>query len=66
MSKGNGRATIKYPVKLRCHATGKRPQYNNPNYEVRNQNEPTPAHPVPQHKQFKGHSTAMAHGKIPK
>jgi hypothetical protein len=33
-------------------------------YEVKNQNEPTVAHPVPQHKQWRGHETRI--GKIKK
>lgn len=63
---GNGRAHICYEPKLRTHTTGKRPAYMNPGFEVRRQNEPTDAHPVSQHKQFKGHSTAHSAGRIPK
>jgi len=42
---------------------GQRPPYMNPNFQVPHQNEPTAAHPVSQHKQFKGH-TAGASIKI--
>jgi hypothetical protein len=42
---------------------GKLPQFNNPHYEVKDQNEPTPQNPISQHKQFKGHDTHV--GPIP-
>lgn len=66
MSKG--RAHICHPeAHLRgVMRGGKRPPYMNPGFEVKNQNEPTPENPISQHKQFKGHSTAGGHGKIPK
>jgi hypothetical protein len=41
---------------------GRRLAYLSPDHEVLHQNEPTPAHPVSQHKQFKGHSTY--HGTV--
>lgn len=33
---------------------GKLPHFNNPNFQVREQDEPTTAHPVSQHKKFAG------------
>ena len=67
-SKGAGRAHICHPE---AHTRGilkggKRLPHLNPGFEVKNQNEPTPSHPISQHKQFKGHSTAVSHGKYTK
>jgi hypothetical protein len=66
-SKGKGRAHICHPE---LHTAGimkggPRLPHLNPHFQVVHQNEPTPAHPVSQHKQFKGHSTAhTAHRPI--
>lgn len=62
-SKGNGRARITHVPKLSTHTNGKRPAYMNPGFQVPHQNEPTSAHPISQHKQFKGHSTSHTAGK---
>lgn len=58
-----GRAPM--PSKGRI-TSGPELNYLNPHHEEPNQNEPTAAHPVSQHKQFKGHSTAHSTPKIPK
>jgi hypothetical protein len=55
------RACIQHPEAHTRLRWGKTPHYNNPHYEVENQNEPTPENPVSQHKQFKGH---IAGGRI--
>jgi hypothetical protein len=65
---GHGRGWVKHPE---LHTAGighggTRSPHLNPNFEVLHQNEPTPEHPISQHKQFKGHSTSVAHGKIAK
>lgn len=66
-NKSGARATIKYHPNLSCYSPGKRPAQFNPNFQVPHQNEPTSAHPVSQHKQFKGHSTGAGKvGKVPK
>lgn len=67
-SKGEGRARIKFPERHIAGALrgGKRLPYLNPGFEVRDQNEPTDANPISQHKQFKGHSTVLSHGKMEK
>jgi hypothetical protein len=65
-SKGVGRAHICYEPKLSTHSPGRRHAQFDPGFQVMHQNEPTPAHPVSQHKQFKGHSTGIAHPKVPK
>lgn len=59
------RATIK-PWKPLMTPGGKLPHFSDASFQVPNQNEPTPGNPISQHKQFKGHSTALAHGKVPK
>jgi hypothetical protein len=46
-----------------CCQGGPQLPYLNPHHEVVHQNEPTPSHPVSQHKQFKGHSTAHSAGR---
>jgi hypothetical protein len=67
-SKGKGRAYIEHPE---MHTSGicqggKRLPHMDPGFQVPHQNEPTPANPISQHKQFKGHSTAQSHGKMQK
>lgn len=59
------RATIKPWAPLMTPG-GKCPHHLDPGFQVPNQNEPTPSNPISQHKQFKGHSTALAHAKEPK
>lgn len=61
--KGSGRAHICYPEKHTAGIMrgGKRLPHLNPNYEVTDQNEPTPSNPISQHKQFKGHETHIPH-----
>ena len=49
---------IPFP-ELHCGGSfGRRLPYLEPGFEVENQNEPTTANPISQHKQFKGHSTS--------
>jgi hypothetical protein len=49
--RGSGRAHICYPEKHLAgwNTGGKRPQINNPHYEVHHQDEPTPEDPRRQH-----------------
>lgn len=49
------RACIKHPAAHQGMKFGKcHPQFN-PHFQVENQGEPTPEHPVPLHKTHKGH-----------
>lgn len=41
------------------------PQFD-ASFQVPHQNEPTPANPVSQHKQFKGHATSHTAGRVTK
>lgn len=55
------RANIPHPSVL-CTSGGPRPPQFDPSFQVANQNEPTPAKPIGQHKQFKGHETSVSGG----
>lgn len=66
LNRGVGRAHITHVPQLSTKSPGRRLSQLNPNFEVVNQNAPTAAHPVSQHKQFKGHSTGAKGGRVPK
>lgn len=59
MSKPMPGGSIRHAARhiTRIFRGGKRHPQFDPNYEVRDQNEPTPQNPISQHKQFKGHET---------
>lgn len=61
--RGAGRAHITHTPNLSVYSRGTRPAQFDPSFEVPNQNEPTSAHPVSQHKQFKGHTTGGRRAK---
>lgn len=65
-NRGVGRARIIHEPRLSTKSPGRRLSQLNPGFEVPNQNEPTSANPVSQHKQFKGHSTGGGSGRYPK
>jgi hypothetical protein len=54
-SLSGSRAHISHAAEHTRLRFGSRPAHMNPAFQVPDQNEPTTANPVPQHKQFKGH-----------